>query len=81
MNQMTPGTKIAVNMTLDGDLVREASALTPNLSETVETLLTAYVARERAKLGEDQHAIEVTIAWLNDIHETCGLPGADFSPL
>ena len=78
---MTPGAKIPVNMTLDGGLVREASALTSNLSETVERLLTAYIAQQRTKIERDQHALDVTIAWLNDIHETYGLPGADFSPL
>ena len=35
--------KRAVNMTLNEDLVRRARGLTPDLSETVENLLAAYV--------------------------------------
>jgi hypothetical protein len=81
MNQTMRGTKVPVNLALDANLVDEAATLTPDLSETVETLLTAFIARERLKRGEDRHALDVTIAWLNEIHEKYGLPGADFSPL
>ena len=50
--------KRAVNMTLNEDLVRRARAITPNLSETVESLLAAYVdgAEERAAHRERQIA-------------------------
>lgn len=40
--------KRPVNMTLNEDLVRRARRFTPNLSETVEALLTGYVANAEA---------------------------------
>jgi hypothetical protein len=43
VNQMKQGTKTSANMTLDADLLRQATALTPSLSETVERLLAAYI--------------------------------------
>ena len=53
--------KRAVNMTLNEDLVRRACAITPNLSETVETLLAAYVddAETRAARREQQIAAHI----------------------
>lgn len=44
--------KRPVNMTLDTALVQRARALTGNLSETVETLLSAYVAAAEAERAE-----------------------------
>ena len=49
--------KRPVNMTLNEDLVRRARALTENLSETVETLLTAFV--ENAEAGEAERARQI----------------------
>jgi antitoxin CcdA len=53
--------KRAVNMTLNEDLVRRARGITPNLSETVETLLAAYVddAETRATHREQQIAAHI----------------------
>ena len=53
--------KRAVNMTLNEDLVRRARGITPNLSETVENLLAAYVddADERAVRREQQIAAHI----------------------
>jgi antitoxin CcdA len=53
--------KRAVNMTLNEDLVRRARGITPNLSETVETLLAAYVddAEARAANREQQLAAHI----------------------
>jgi antitoxin CcdA len=53
--------KRAVNMTLNEDLVRRARFITPNLSETVETLLAAYVddAERRAAHRERQIAAHI----------------------
>ena len=39
--------KRAVNLTLNAELAAEAKLLRPNLSATVESLLVAFVARER----------------------------------
>jgi antitoxin CcdA len=53
--------KRVVNMTLNEDLVRRARGITPNLSETVETLLAAYVeyAETRAAHREQQIAMHI----------------------
>jgi antitoxin CcdA len=53
--------KRAVNMTLNEDLVRRARGITQNLSETVETLLAAYVddAEEHAARREQQIAAHI----------------------
>jgi antitoxin CcdA len=53
--------KRAVNMTLNEDLVRRARGITQNLSETVETLLAAYVddAEEHAAPREQQIAAHI----------------------
>ena len=81
MNHVPHARKKPVNLSLSAELVREARLLTPNLSATVETLLTAYVARQRAKQAELDHGIAAAIAWHNELFEQDGLPGADFSPL
>ncbi len=81
MNHTPSGGKKPVNLTLRADLVIEARQLTANLSETVEGLLKAYIAAERAKHAAQQHGIEAAIAWANDLHSRHGLPGEDFSPL
>jgi antitoxin CcdA len=53
--------KRPVNMTLNEDLVRRARGITPNLSETVETLLAAYVddAEQRVAHREQQIAAHI----------------------
>jgi antitoxin CcdA len=45
--------KSRVNMTLDADVVRRARRLTGNLSDTVETLLAGFVAREEARVAAE----------------------------
>jgi len=54
--------KRAVNMTLNEDLVRQARGLTTNLSETVETLLAAFVDDAEAKAAERDRQIAAYIA-------------------
>ena len=81
MNHVTPARKKPVNLSLNVELVREARLLTPNLSETVETLLAAYVAEQRQNQAELDRGIAAAIAWHNELYEKDGLPGADFSPL
>ncbi len=81
MNHVTRGGKKPVNLTLSADLVREARLLTPNLSETVERLLAAYVAEEHARQAEAQRGIDAAIAWANELYDRHGLPGSGFSPL
>jgi antitoxin CcdA len=59
-NQTAP--KRAVKMTLNADLVRRARALTPNLSDTVEALLAAYVADCEARDAARDQKINAHIA-------------------
>ena len=54
--------KRAVNMTLNADLVRRARAMTPNLSDTVETLLAAYIADADARNAARDQQINAHIA-------------------
>jgi antitoxin CcdA len=54
--------KRPVNMTLNEDLVRRARGITSNLSETVETLLAAFVDQAEAKDASLQQQIEDHIA-------------------
>lgn len=54
--------KQRVNMTLNEDLVRQARDLTPNLSETVEGLLAAFIADAEARNQTLQRQIEAHIA-------------------
>jgi antitoxin CcdA len=50
--------KRPVNMTLNEDLIRRARAMTSNLSETVESLLAAFVQEAEAKDASLQRQIE-----------------------
>jgi antitoxin CcdA len=54
--------KRPVNMTLNEDLVRRVRRLTPNLSETVETLLAAYVDDAEAQAADRAKQIAAHIA-------------------
>jgi antitoxin CcdA len=54
--------KRAVNMTLNEDLVRRARTVTANLSETVESLLAAFVEEAEARDAHLQRQIEDHIA-------------------
>jgi antitoxin CcdA len=51
-----------VNMTLNEDLVRRARGLTPNLSETVERLLSAFVDNAEVGDADRQRQIDAHIA-------------------
>ena len=54
--------KRPVNMTLNEDLVRRARGITPNLSETVETLLAPYVDDAETRAAQRQQRIAAHIA-------------------
>jgi hypothetical protein len=51
------------------------------LSATVNSLLAAYIARERAKHGAQQRGIDASISWHNEFVDAHGLPGEEFSRL
>jgi hypothetical protein len=80
MTYIAHGSKKAVNMTLSEDL-REARALTGNLSESVERLLAGFVAAERRRRDDKERRIDATIAMLNDLYDRHGGLGEEFSPL
>jgi antitoxin CcdA len=54
--------KRPVNMTLNEDLIRRARGITSNLSETVETLLAAFVEDAEAKTAERERQVAAHIA-------------------
>ena len=54
--------KRPVNMTLNEDLIRRARAVTPNLSETVENLLAAFVDDAEVKASDHTRQIAEHIA-------------------
>jgi antitoxin CcdA len=66
MSYIAHGPKKPVNMTLSEDLVRQACALTGNLSQTVEHLLAEFVTAERGRRNDKERLIAATIAMLND---------------
>jgi antitoxin CcdA len=51
-----------VNMTLNADLIRRVRGMTSNLSETVETLLAAFVDDAEAKTADRERQIAAHIA-------------------
>jgi len=54
--------KRPVNMSLNEDLVRRARGLTPNLSETVETLLSTFVEEAEARAADRDRQIAAHVA-------------------
>lgn len=65
--------KRATNLSLNEDLVRRASNVSPNLSETVERLLAEHVDRQDA-------AKAAPIAAHNAFVNAHGLVGTEFDP-
>ncbi|MDO5624708.1 MAG: type II toxin-antitoxin system CcdA family antitoxin [Pseudomonadota bacterium] len=80
--EQTPHTrKRPVNLTLNEDLVREARALSGNLSATVEAMLTEYVLRERhARLQKQGEADAACREW-NAVLDAHGSFADAYSPL
>ncbi len=81
MTYVPRGPKKPVNMTLSEDLVREARSLTPNLSHTVEQLLTGYVEAQQKQRAERERLIDESIRMIEAHHEEFGLWGEEFSTL
>lgn len=80
MGQDMPTPKRPVNMTLNTDLVRRARALTPNLSETVESLLATYVNTEEAKRADMAAQMAQWAAASSAVVERFGAPADDHDP-
>lgn len=56
--------KRPVNLSLNEDLIAQARDLTNNLSEVVESLLSEFVSKERARRDAHARALkEAVLAW------------------
>lgn len=67
-----------VNLSLNARLVERARRVTPNLSGTVETLLTQFVQEAEAKRRADDVLLDQVIAALNAAHEQRGFLSEEF---
>ncbi|HUB46880.1 MAG TPA: type II toxin-antitoxin system CcdA family antitoxin [Acetobacteraceae bacterium] len=81
MTYIPRGPKKPVNMTLSDDLVRDACALTADLSETVEKLLADYVDAEQRRRAERESLIDETIEMAKAHYAERGLWGEEYSTL
>ncbi|MBI2749928.1 MAG: type II toxin-antitoxin system CcdA family antitoxin [Burkholderiales bacterium] len=72
MQTSTPPRKRAVNLTLNEALVGQARMYTNNLSATLETLLTEFVAAQQAAHSTHQHAADLCAADWNAVHAAVG---------
>jgi antitoxin CcdA len=73
--------KRPVNLSLNQDLVREARELTPNLSETVESLLAQFVEAQQREREEARQQIDALVAASNGFIAAHGAFGDEFSTL
>ncbi len=74
--QKVASRKKPVNLTLTPELVSEARAYTPNLSETIEDLLQEFVTRERSTRSARQSEMNRCLdAW--NAHNEKNLSFAD----
>lgn len=64
--------KRPVNLTLSEDLVSKARLYTPNLSATMEALLTDYVASQQQLRASRQQMADASAADWNAVHEAVG---------
>ena len=60
--------KRPVNLTLNEDLVRQAKAMTNNLSGVVDRLLVEFVSKERRERLARSEAVEQTVALWNQFN-------------
>jgi antitoxin CcdA len=81
MTYIPRGPKRPVNISLSEDLVRDASALTSNLSETVEKLLSDYVEAEQARRDDKERRIDETLRLLAEHEAEHGLWGEEYCQL
>jgi antitoxin CcdA len=73
--------KRAVNVSLNEDLVRQAKALTRNLSGTLESLLHEFVMNETSRRRAEDEALEQLIDESNAFHKQHGWLSDEFSDL
>ena len=75
------GLKRPVNLTLNQALVAQAKAFTPNLSATVEELLTEYVFDQRRAQQERARVADACSSSWNALHDAVGSFADEHSPL
>jgi antitoxin CcdA len=73
--------KRPVNLTLNEDLVVKAKGLTDNLSQVVESLLSAYVANARDERLAKSKAVESTVKMWNEFNSKSGSIADEYSSL
>ena len=71
----------AVNLSLNADLLRRVKELTPNLSATVEALLSDYLEAVRQQREEEQRELDHVVDAVNNLHARHGFLSDDFSTL
>ncbi len=71
----------SVSLMLSEDLLRRASAVTTDLSSTVEETLRVFVDREEARMERDNALILESIAALDALHRREGLLSDEFPSL
>ncbi len=71
--------KRAVNVSLNEDLVRQAKALTGNLSGTLEHLLQEFVVAETSRRRAEDVELNKLIDEFNAFHRRHGLLSDEFS--
>jgi antitoxin CcdA len=70
--------KKAINVTVNEDLLRQVRALTRSLSGTLEDLLAAFVAQERARRRDEDEQVDRLILRINALHAEHGLLSSEF---
>lgn len=73
--------KRPVNLTLNEDLVIKAKNLTDNLSQVVESLLSAYVAKTHDERLAKSKAVESTVRVWNEFDSERGSIADEYSSL
>ena len=67
-----PARKRAVNLTLNEALVTKAKSYTDNLSATLESLLSEFVATQQSAQRKHQQEADVCVADWNAVHDAVG---------
>lgn len=76
-----PVRKRPVNLTLSEDLLMEAKGMTNNLSAVVESLLTAYVAKQHDERRALERQAEATTGVWNAFNDRAGSFADEYSTL
>jgi len=67
-----PVRKRPVNLTLSDALVAQAKTYTNNLSATMESLLTEFVAQQQQAQRSHQYMVDVCVSDWNQVAAACG---------